>query len=71
METNVGNIDRILRAVLGIVLVLAPFVLNMPLFDSAVATAISVIVGLVMLGTAATRFCLLYRVLGTNTCGRA
>jgi hypothetical protein len=71
MEINVGTTDRILRAVLGIVLVLAPFVLNMPLFDSVVATAISVIVGLVMLGTAATRFCLLYRVLGTNTCGRA
>mgnify|MGYP006277540689 FL=1 len=71
METNVGNIDRIARAVIGVVLLLAPFVSGMALFESATATVISVIVGLVMLGTAATRFCLLYRVLGMNTCRSA
>jgi hypothetical protein len=71
METNVGNIDRIARAVIGVVLLLAPFVSGMALFASTTATVISVILGLVMLGTAATRFCLLYRLLGTNTCRSA
>jgi len=68
METNVGNIDRIARAVIGVVLLLAPFVSGMALFASSTATVISVIVGLVMLGTATMRFCPAYRLLGMTTC---
>ncbi len=68
MTVNVGNVDRILRLILGVVLLLAPFVSGMALFESTTATVISVVVGLVMVGTAATRFCLLYRILGINSC---
>ena len=68
MTPNVGTTDRILRATLGVVLLLAPFVLGLPLFESTVATTVSVIVGLVMLGTAAFRLCPLYSLFGFNTC---
>jgi hypothetical protein len=68
MTANVGNIDRIFRIVLGLVLIAAPFVSGMGLFASTTATVVSVIVGLVMLGTSAMRFCPLYRIFGIQTC---
>ena len=68
MTTNVGTFDRVARFALGVLLVLAPFVGNLALFQSTVATVLSLIVGAVMIGTAAMRFCPLYRVLGIRTC---
>ena len=68
MTNNVGKLDRIFRLVLGIVLLAAPFISGMALFQSGTATIISVIVGLVMIGTSAMKFCPLYRVLGIQTC---
>ena len=68
MATNVGTVDRIARLVLGVVLVLAPFVSGMALFQGATATALSVVVGAVMLATAGMRFCPLYRIFGIRTC---
>jgi len=68
MTTNVGTIDRIFRFVLGIVLLAAPFVSGLALFDSPVATVIAVIAGVVMLGTSAMKFCPLYRIFGIRTC---
>ncbi len=68
MSHNVGNIDRIFRLVLGIVLLVAPFVSGLALFNSTTATVISVIVGLVLIATAAMKFCPLYRILGIQTC---
>jgi hypothetical protein len=68
MTANVGTIDRALRAILGLVLLLAPFVSNMALFTSPTWTGVSVIVGLVLLGTAAMKFCPAYRLLGLKTC---
>ncbi len=67
MTANVGNLDRILRAILGVVLILAPFVSGAAVFQGWVMWA-SVIVGAVLLFTAATRFCGLYRVFGIKTC---
>lgn len=68
MTQNIGTIDRVLRFALGIILLAAPFVSGMALFGSGLATAISVIVGLVMLGTSAMKFCPLYTLLGVRTC---
>ncbi|MCF2904116.1 DUF2892 domain-containing protein [Octadecabacter sp. CECT 8868] len=70
MTANIGTIDRVFRFVLGVVLVLAPFVSGMALFASTPATVISVIVGIVMLATASMRFCPLYRIFGIRTCQR-
>lgn len=68
MTANLGTIDRVFRIVLGIVLLLAPFVSGMTLFASATATVVSVIVGIVLLATSAMRFCPLYRIFGIRTC---
>ncbi|HCP80706.1 MAG TPA: DUF2892 domain-containing protein [Octadecabacter sp.] len=68
MTANIGSIDRITRIILGIVLLAAPFLSGMALFESTTATVISVIVGIVMLATSSMRFCPLYRIFGIRTC---
>lgn len=72
MVANVGGIDRVLRFIAGVVLILVPFA----------APSVPVLAGLghwswligawglVMLLTAAFRFCPAYPLLGVNTCGR-
>ena len=67
---NVGSLDRTLRFIAGAVLLVAPF---LPPFASvfagwgawkfALAAA-----GVVMIGTAAFRFCPAYSLLGIRTC---
>jgi hypothetical protein len=61
MVANVGRVDRMLRIVVGIVLIALFFVLTGPARYLA-------IVGLVALGTGLLSFCPLYSVLGINTC---
>ena len=68
MSANVGTIDRLIRAVVGLVLIALPFVGSFALFQGTWATALSVIVGLVLLTTASLRFCPAYRLLGLRTC---
>lgn len=67
MTPNVGTADRAVRLVLGAVLLLLPL-----LTPFAAGTAwlwwASIVVGLVMLATAATRLCPLYTLLGVRTC---
>lgn len=65
MSVNVGSIDRFVRLVIGLVLIALPFVAG---FTSTLWIVASVIVGLVMLGVAATRICPLYSILGIRTC---
>lgn len=59
---NVGTVDRIVRAVLGILLIVGFFVLA----DSGIRWLLLVL-GLVALGTAAASRCPLYSVLGMST----
>lgn len=68
MTVNFGTIDRVFRLVLGLVLVAAPFVNGMALFESTTATIVSVVAGLIMVGTSAMKFCPLYRIFGIRTC---
>lgn len=68
MSANVGKFDRLFRALLGGVLILLPFVSGFAVFAATWATVLSIVVGLVMLATAAMRFCPLYRLLGLRTC---
>ncbi len=68
MIKNVGKFDRMFRLVLGVILLAAPFISGVALFDSTIATAISVIVGVVMLVTALTSSCPLYSIFGFRTC---
>lgn len=64
MSCNVGNIDRIVRAVLGLVL-LASWIFGWLSGSLAIVLGI---VGIVLLATAAIKFCPLYRLVGASTC---
>lgn len=68
MKANVGTIDRIARLILGVLVLAAPFATSLALFQTAPMTVLAVIVGLVLIGTSAMKFCPLYRLLGMNTC---
>ena len=68
MTTNVGTVDRVFRLLLGIILLAAPFASGFAVFASSTATIISVIAGVVMIGTSAMKFCPLYRIFGIRTC---
>jgi hypothetical protein len=60
---NVGNLDRILRALLGLALIIAPFVAG---WSTALMVA-SIIVGVVLAATAAISFCPIYALLGVSS----
>ena len=63
MKSNESNIDRIIRAVLGVVLVWLGFGGAL----SGVAAVVLDIVGIVLLATAAIGFCPLYRMINFST----
>lgn len=68
MTTNVGTLDRVLRAALGIVLLYLAFASGLPVFAAPFAKYAAAAVGIVMLGTATLRICPLYLLVGLKTC---
>lgn len=66
MKCNVGTLDRVIRAILGLILLVLPFVLTL----GATLKWILIVVGIVFLFTAAIGFCPLYLPFGINTCRR-
>lgn len=70
MTVNIGTADRMFRIALGLILVALPFVSSLALFATGPATIVSVIAGLILIATAAVRFCPLYRIFGIRTCQR-
>lgn len=68
MTTNVGPLDRILRAALGLVLLYLAFLGGMPLFAEASSKYGAAIIGIVMLATSLMKMCPFYPVLGLKTC---
>ena len=64
MTANVGTLDRILRAALGIALIAIAFAV----LGGGALRWIAAIVGVVMLATSAMRFCPLYTLFGIRTC---
>jgi uncharacterized RDD family membrane protein YckC len=65
MQKNVGSIDRVIRALVGIAL-LAVFFLGAL---QGTLGIVALVVGIVMLATAAMGWCPPYALLGINTCG--
>lgn len=59
MKTNVGGLDRIIRAVLGALLVALTLMGTIGVWGW---------IGVVLLGTAAIGWCPPYQILGINTC---
>ena len=64
MTANVGSADRIIRIIVGLILVLLPFISGW----GFLGTVVSVLVGGVLVVTALVRFCPLYRLIGVRTC---
>lgn len=68
MTATVGNLDRLVRIVLGLVLILTPYISNAAIFDVVALKYGATIIGAVLLVTALTRICPLYSILGIKTC---
>ena len=64
MKKNVGSIDRIIRALVGIA-ALAAYFLG---YATGTLGIVALVVGVVMLGTAAIGWCPPYALLGINSC---
>ena len=71
--TNVGSVDRALRILFGILLVIAVFIPQIGglLVGWGSWKYVVTAVGLVLLATGALRICPAYSVLGINTCEKA
>jgi len=68
MTANLGSPDRLIRAIIGLLLFFLPL-LNTPAIWSSAAFAYgSMAVGLILVLTALFRFCPLYRIVGISTC---
>lgn len=67
MTFNVGTPDRIIRVILGVLLIAAPIITGWTLFTNPVLTWGVVLVGLVLIVTGAVRFCPAYRILNLDT----
>jgi general stress protein CsbA len=64
MKANEGSVDRIVRLVLGVILILAAYLSG----QCSTLTWVVGIVGAIALITGAIGWCGLYAVLGINTC---
>jgi hypothetical protein len=64
---NVGTPDRLIRLIVGALLVLAPFLIASPLWAESWAVWASVLIGIVLAGTAVFGFCPIYAALRLST----
>ena len=68
MNTNVGNMDRILRLVIGIALIAAALFSGLAIFDGTLVKYGAVVIGLVLAATGLLQKCPMYSILGVRTC---
>ncbi|PKP85747.1 MAG: DUF2892 domain-containing protein [Alphaproteobacteria bacterium HGW-Alphaproteobacteria-2] len=68
MTANLGSIDRVLRVVLGIALLVLAFGGMSVFFAAGAPKWIAAAAGVILLATAGMRFCPLYRIFGIRTC---
>ena len=68
MTVNVGSADRIIRFVVGALLIVLPFLLTGGFWDGSLAKYGLPVIGAVLVGTAFFRFCPMYRLVGIRTC---
>lgn len=64
MVRNEGTVDRIIRAIIGVVALVAAVAVGV----GTVGGIVLLVLGGVLVVTAAVGFCPLYRVFGINTC---
>ena len=69
MSANVGTIDRVLRALIGVVALALVFVGPIAAVGGWGWERIALVaLGVIMLGTSMIKFCPLYRIFGLRTC---
>lgn len=68
MTANVGTIDRIFRAALGLVLLWFAFFSGLPLAENPALKYGAAVFGVVMLIVAVVRVCPIYSIFGLKTC---
>ncbi|RQP05580.1 MAG: DUF2892 domain-containing protein [Paracoccus sp. BP8] len=66
MQINIGTPERVLRLILGVLMVVLPFLVGL----SSLWTWVSVVAGLVLLVTGAIRFCPVWSLLGIRRGGK-
>ncbi|WP_436934788.1 YgaP-like transmembrane domain [Halovenus marina] len=68
MKSNIGPTDRTVRLALGALLVVLGLVVVAGIAPGGpVVGALALLVGVVLVGTALTRMCLVYRLVGVDT----
>lgn len=67
MDVNMGTIDRVIRAIVGLGLILAPFMTGWSVYAAQWVVYASVVIGLVLGGTALFATCPMYKIFGLNT----
>ena len=67
MKKNVGTVERAIRGIVGIVALIAAFTM-LDVLAGATLGIVAVVVGVVMLGTAAIGWCPPYAIFGISTC---
>lgn len=67
MTANVGTVDRLIRAIIGVALIALPFATTLTVGSPALMWG-AILVGVVMLAVAITRVCPLYSIFGLKTC---
>lgn len=65
MSVNVGNIDRIIRFIIGVIALTLVFV--GPFATGGWERIALAVVGVIMIGTSAIKFCPLYSIFGLRT----
>lgn len=65
---NVGSLDRLIRIVIGALLIALPFIHGAEIWANPLAQWGAMIVGSVLILTALVRFCPLYCLIGTSNC---
>lgn len=63
MKKNVGNVDRVVRFIIGVILLLVGL-LDM----KGVAQIIFIVLAIAMFATSAFRLCSVYKIFGISTC---
>ncbi|MEL6885329.1 MAG: DUF2892 domain-containing protein [Pseudomonadota bacterium] len=68
MTTNLGRLDRLIRAFGGLALVFAPLSNIPPIWSNAAPAYVAMAVGVILVATALFSFCPIYRLIGVSTC---
>ncbi|MEE9433313.1 MAG: DUF2892 domain-containing protein [Sphingorhabdus sp.] len=66
MSRNLGNLDRMIRLVIGVLALVYAFFSGLE--AGSMMQIITAAVGVIMIGTSAMKFCPLYRIFGLRTC---